>query len=65
MLPSKIIIIRFFSYQTYRAQWISGRVLVSRLRGCGFEPRRGNSPLRLSSRTHFAKIEDKNVIAKN
>ena len=25
----------------------------------------GNSPLRLSSRTHFAKIEDKKVIAKN
>ena len=25
----------------------------------------GNSPLQLSSRTHFAKIEDKKVIAKN
>ena len=25
----------------------------------------GNSPLQLSSRKHFAKIEDKKVIAKN
>ena len=25
----------------------------------------GNSPLQLSSRTHFAKIEDKKVFAKN
>ena len=25
----------------------------------------GNSPLQLSSRTHFAKIEDKKVISKN
>ena len=33
-----IIIIIFSFYNTVGAQWLSGRVLDSRLRGSGFEP---------------------------
>ena len=37
-----------FCYVSFRAQWLSGRVLNLRLRGCGFEPHRCHCVVSLS-----------------